>query len=154
MPTLRLAASFAFCALAAFGQSIPVNFPSLHGYRHILVSLDGFNEHLFPVTDHGVAVEMKGILLGQFLWTAGWGHAAPPDGDRSRYWVRVEGSAGAALFTLPEVEPGSLNKRALLIRERSGKRVPWEEAPLLVVVNGDGVVTETIKGVLSIRVTE
>jgi hypothetical protein len=153
MRIVKLAASSAFCVLAALGQSIPVNFPTLHGHRFVLLSLDGFPEHVFPVKDHGVEVEMKGILLARFLWTAGWGHP-PPDGDRSRFRVRVEGSGKAATFTLAELEPGSLEKRVLLVRERDGKRVPWGEAPLLVVVDEDGVVTETIKGVLSIRVTE
>lgn len=150
MRTLKLALASAFCILAALGQEIPVNYPSTHGYRFVSMSLDGFGEHVFEVKDHGVTVKIRGILFGQFLRAAGWERYARSDG--TSYRVRIEGRGRHATFDLTELEPGSLSMRALLIRERDGKRVRWEDRPLLVVVDDDGAVIEKISGVISVRV--
>lgn len=150
MRALKLAASCAFSVLAALGQTIEVNYPSNNGYRFVRITLDGFQEHVFEVTEHGVPVKMKGILLERFLWTAGWDHR--PQSERPRTRVRVEGGGHAATFALAEIEPGSLRKRVLLIRERDGRRVRAEECPLLVAVDGDNAVIQTISGVTGIRV--
>ncbi|HEY1204715.1 MAG: hypothetical protein ABSH46_15415 [Bryobacteraceae bacterium] len=150
MRALKLAASCAFSVLVALGQTIAVNYPSNHGYRFVRITLDGFREHVFDVTDHGVAVRMKGILLERFLWTAGWDHR--PESERPRTRVRVEGGGHAATFNLDEIVPGSFRKRGLLIRERDGKPLPQEECPLLVVLDDHGAVIQTIRGVTGIRV--
>ncbi len=157
MRSRKLAAASAFCVLAALGQSIPVNFPSLHGYRFVSIDLDGFPAHayhVFEVKDHGVAVTMKGLLLERFLWAAGWDPERRPKNEISRYRVRVQGRGEAVTLGLDEILGGSLSKRAMLIRERNGKRVPWDDRPLLVVVDGDGTAIQTISGVLSVRVFE
>jgi hypothetical protein len=144
----RLAALIAFSALAALAQEIPVNYPSAHGHRFVSMSLDNIQEHVFEVKDHGVVVKMKGILVGQFLRAAGWERYARSEG--TSYRVRITGRGRSATFDLAELEPGTLSKRALLIRERDGKRIPWDDRPLLVVVDDDSV-TETIGGVISVR---
>ena len=149
MFSLKLAALSTLSVLIALAQEIPVNYPSAHGIRFVSMSLDNIQEHVFEVKDHGVAVKMKGILFGQFLRAAGWGRYARNEG--TSYRVRITGRGRSATFDPTELEPGSLGKRALLIRERDGKRVPWDDRPLLVVIDDDAV-TETIPGVLSIRV--
>jgi hypothetical protein len=146
----KLAALSAFSVLAALAQEIPVNYPTLHGHRFISMSLDNFHEHVFDVMDHGVAVRMKGLRIGQFLRAAGWGRYARTEG--TSYRVRIQGRGRAATFDLAGIEHGSFHQQVLLIRERDGKRIPWEDRPLLVVIDENGVVTETIPGVLSVRV--
>ncbi len=142
----RLVAGLVLSVLAALGQRIPVNYPSEHGYRFVRISLDGFQEHLFEATEKGSTVEMKGILLSQFLRAAGWNRYW----DDERYRVTVQGRGRPATFTLPECRSLS---GPLLIRVRNGKRVPWEDRPLLVVIGRDGVVVETIPGVVSVRIS-
>jgi hypothetical protein len=147
---MRVLTLAVICVVAALGQEIPVNYPTAHGHRFISMSFDNFQEHVFEVTDHGAAVKMKGIRLGQFLRAAGWARQARSEGES--YQVRIEGRGHAATFDLSQVEPGSLNKLVILVRERDGKRVPWEDRPLLVVTDGEGAVIETIAGVISVRV--
>jgi hypothetical protein len=147
---MRVLALAAICVTAALGQEIPANYPTAHGHRFISMSLDNFQEHVLEVTDHGVAVKMKGIRLGQFLRAAGWARQARS--EEESYQVRIEGRGRAATFDLAQLERGSLNKLVILVRERDGKRIPWEDRPLLVVTDGEGAVIETIAGVISVRV--
>ena len=147
MPFPKLAALSAFSVLIALAQEIPVNYPTTHGHRFVSMSLENFHEHVFEVKDHGLAVKMKGILLGQFVRAAGWRRYAR--NEETTYQVRVEGRARAATFDLSELDSG---KRVLLIRERDGKRIPWDDRPLLVVIDYDAIVTETIPGIISVRV--
>ena len=146
----KLAVLSALAIVPALAQEIPVNYPTLHGYRFISMSLDNFPEHVYEVKDHGVAVKMKGLRFGQFLRAAGWGRTARTEG--TSYQVRIQGRGRAATFDLADVEHSSFRRQVLLIRERDGKRVPWEDRPLLVVIDENLTVTETIPGVLSVRV--
>jgi hypothetical protein len=146
----KLAAIFAFPVLAALAQEIPVNYPSTHGVRFVSLSLDGFPEHVYEVQDHGATVKMKGLRLGHFLRAAGWERYARSEG--TSYRVRIQGRGHAATFDLADIEHGSFRQQVLLVRERDGKRIPWEDRPLLVVIDEDGVVTETVPGVISVRV--
>ena len=143
----KLTALSACSVLIALAQEIPVNYPSAHGVRFVSMSLDNFHEHVFEVKDHGVVVKMKGILLGQFVRAAGWRRYAR--NEETSYQVRVEGRGRAATFDLNELDFG---KRVLLIRERDGKRIPWNDRPLLVVIDDDAAVTETISRVISVRI--
>ena len=147
MRLLQLAAVSTLWVLPTLAQEIPVNYPTAHGHRFVSMSLDNFHEHVFEVKDHGVAVKMKGILLGQFVRAAGWRRYA--QNEETSYQVRVEGRGRAATFGLNDLDFG---KRVLLIRERDGKRIPWEDRPLLVVIDDDAIVTEIIPGVISVRV--
>jgi len=146
----KLAVLSALSIVAALAQEIPVNYPTLHGHRFISMSLDNFHEHVFEVKDHGVAVKMKGILFGQFLRAAGWGRTARTEG--TSYQVRITGRGRALTFDLADIEHGSFRQQVLLIRERDGKPIPWDDRPILVVIDDDDAVTDTLPGVLSVRV--
>jgi hypothetical protein len=154
---LRFLSASALCGLLALGQSfvvpsVLVNIPHRPRGLFLLMKLEGYQYHRFNADLDGVTVEMKGLLLKGILETAAW--STIPENERSQYIVEVTGSIGdKASFTLAEADPGSFNKRFWLVLRRAPKPLPSKETPMLVVVNGDGMVTQTVPAVESIRVT-
>ena len=153
-----LLAASAFCGLLALGQSfivptVLVNCPHRRADLFLLMKLEGYDIHTFNADLDRVNVEMRGLLIKGVLDSAAW--STIPENERSRYEVEVTGSRGdRATFTLAELEPGSFSKRVWLVLRRGPRPLANKATPMLVVVDGDGVVTQTVPAVESIRVTE
>ena len=145
----------ALCIASLYAQStsnpsVAINYPSLNGNRYINITLDGYSEHGLTVDDQGTPREMVGTPLVQFMETAGWRNT--PKDEVSQYLVRIEGDSTAVL-TLSEVLRRSLDYRVWLVTGRCGTPLCVTEAPSVLAVGSDGVVTARVKHVRRIRVT-
>jgi hypothetical protein len=152
-PARQLAAS-AVCAAVLLGQpfwepSIETNYPGVNANRYVNLTLEGFPRHGFAMQNHGTRCEMSGVLLAQFLETAGW--TSIPADKRTQFLVRIEGDEVATL-PLSEALRRSLEDRSWLALEQCGTPLSSNAAPLLVVVDTNDAATLTIKRVRCIRV--
>lgn len=145
----------ALCVAGLFAQStskrsVEINYPGLNPDRYINLTLQGLSEHGLAVNDQGTPNEMLGTPLVQFMEAAGWGNT--PKDEVSQYLVRIEGDSTAVL-TLSEVLRRSLDYRVWLVTQQSGKPLSRTEAPWVLAVGSNGVVTARVKHVRRIRVT-
>ncbi len=138
-------------AQSASRPSVEINYPGLNANRYINITLDGFSQHGLAVDDQGASSEMIGSPLVQFMETAGWGNI--PKDNVSQYLVRIEGDS-TAILTLSEVLRRSLDYRVWLVTGRCGTPLCTTEAPSVLAVGSDGVVTARVKHVRRIRVTD
>jgi len=137
-------------AQATSRPSVEINYPGLNANRYINITLDGFSGHGLTVNDQGTPSEMFGTPLVQFMETAGWGKT--PKDDVSQYLVRIEGDS-TAILTLSEILRRSLDYRVWLVTGQCGSPLCLSEAPSVLAVGSDGVVTARVKHVRRIRVT-
>jgi hypothetical protein len=124
--------------------SISISYPSRTGDRFTNISLDGFPEHDFTVSDQGAVTKERGILLEKLLSTAGWYSGARGESQRPTYAVQIEGVQST--FRLTEVTRGSFDQRAWIVVN--------ESVPSLMVVGADGAMIQRVDAIQRIRVYE
>jgi hypothetical protein len=156
MQLIKPFAASALCAAGLFAQSISnpsleINYPGLNANRYLNITVDRFSEHGLTVNDQGTPSEMIGTPLVQFMETAGWGKT--PKDSVSQYLVSIEGDSTAVL-TLSEVLRRSLDYRVWLITGQCVTSLCATQAPSVLAVGSDGVVTARVKHVRRIRVTD
>lgn len=155
MPFAKPFVASALCLASLFAQSaskpsMEINYPGLNPNRYINITLDGFSRHGLVVNDQGTPSETIGFPLVQFMETAGWGKT--PKDDVSHYLVRIDGDS-TAILTLSEVLRRSLDYRVWLVPYQCPQPLSRTEAPLVLAVGSDGVVTARVNHVRRIRVT-